>query len=162
MATPLKPGVGRALFSRMAAEGQRRGRLALEPLALVIERQAKLNMGYASHKYGTPTPAVPGKGPGLISGTGRRSITHMPITRISVGWHTRVGTATGFYPTYRSRRGSRTSKTPANVYLEILEVKGSRAGNRYPFLEPAFRFGVDIAGPVIFREAYGSGWSRLV
>lgn len=162
MAAELRSGVPGAIFARLAAEGQRRGRLALEPLALVIERQAKVNLSGYPHRYGTPTPAIPGSGPGLISGTLRRSITHTPVVRTSLGWTTRIGTGKGFYPTYRTGRGLMRGRTPSDRYGEILELLGDRAGHTYPFLEPAFRFGVTVAAPVIYRERYGTGWNRMI
>jgi hypothetical protein len=32
----------------------------------------------------------------------------------------------------------------------------------FPFLEPAFKFGVTAVAPVLFRQVYGTGWRRLV
>ncbi len=158
----LKPGVGRVLFARLAQEQQKRTRMALVALAQVIERQAKINLTGYTHKYGTPTPAPPGTAPALISVNLRRSITHTPVARVSYGWMVRIGTATGFYPTYTTKTGGAVKgKTAAHVYGYILEVEGTRAGNTFPFLKPAFEFGVRIAAPVIFHEKYGTGWTRL-
>jgi hypothetical protein len=154
MATALKPGVGRALFARVAAEGKARGRLALTPLALAIERQAKINANGGSHKRGTPTPARPGSGPAIISGTGRRAITHTPVVRFPYGWLCRVGMGVGFYPPY--------GKTPANEYMSYLERAQTRNGTAYPFLEPAFLFGVRFVAPHLYHDAYGKGWTRLI
>jgi hypothetical protein len=163
VATELRPGLPGAIFARLGEEGQARGRLALEPLALAIERQAKVNLSGASHKYGTPTTAVPGTGPAIISGNLRRSITHTRVVSTSLGWTVRIGTGVGFYPTYRTARGRvLKGKTPANVYGEILEVHGSRAGRRFPFLGPAFKFGVTYVAPTLFRRAYGASWRQLI
>lgn len=154
MATELNPGTLRAVFARVEGELIARGRMALEPLALVIERQAKINAANGSHRYGTPSPASPGLGPAIISGTLRRSITHSPITMVGAGWETKVGMGTGFFPPYGSRR------TPSSKYAMYLET-GLRNGARYPFLEPAFRFAIRTAAPIIFSRAYGEGWTQL-
>lgn len=153
VATELRPGVPTAMFARLAEQGVAKGRMALEPLALAIERQAKINASTGSHKRGTPTPARPGTGPAVISGTLRRTITHSPIERIATGWTTKVGIAAGVTPSY--------GKTPASKYAEILERLGTRSGAKYPFLEPAFRFGVEHIAPMLYTEAYGRGWTRI-
>lgn len=142
-----------ATFTRLAAEGEMKGRIALEPLANAVERQAKINASSGSHKRGTPTPAQPGSGPAVISGTLRRSITHSAIARVGTGWETRVGTAVGFTPPY--------GRSPASRYGLALET-GLRNGAVYPFLGPAFTFAVRFAAPAIYRAAYGSGWKRLI
>lgn len=154
MATELKPGVGRALFARVAAEGKARAPRALTALALAIERQAKINATGGTHRRGTPTPAVPGTGPAIISGTGRRAITHTTPVRFHYGWVCKVGMGTGFYPPY--------GKTPADKYMSILERGETRNGNAYPFLDPAFRFGVRFVAPVVYHQAYGTGWQHLI
>lgn len=151
----LEPGTFTAIFAKIAEDGQTRGRFALEPLALAIERQAKINASSGAHKYGTKTPASPGAGPAVISGTLRRSITHSPITRVGADWETRVGTAVGFTPPYGGKR-----RTPANKYGNYLET-GLRNGAIYPFLTPAFRFALRVAAPAIYRAAYGTGWRRI-
>lgn len=158
MATRLEPGVGEALFARMGAEGVRRGRVALEPLARAIEIHAKTALTTYSHRYGTRTPARPGGPPALISGTLRRSVVHTQVKRTDTGWECRVGMAVGTYAVYRGRR----SRTPASRVGYILEVEGTRNGDTYPFLGPAFRWGVDEFAPAWFRSAYGDGWTRLV
>lgn len=148
----LHPGTFTAVFARVAAEGDAKSRIALEPLAVAVERQAKINASSGTHKRGTPTPARPGSGPAIISGTLRRSITHSPVTRIASGWETRVGTAVGFTPPY--------GKSPASRYGLALET-GLRNGATYPFLSTAFTFAVRIAAPAIYRAAYGTAWARL-
>jgi hypothetical protein len=145
-----------ALFTRLAAEGEVRGRVALAPVALAVERQAKINASTGQHRYGTPTPAWPGSGPARISGTLVRSITHSDVHRTATGWEVLVGTATGLYPTY-SRR------TPANKYGRYLEVEGAgRSRVRYPFLAPAFHMVVTVSVYVIFREIYGQSWGMTL
>jgi hypothetical protein len=133
MATEIRPGVFGALFGRLAAKSEAAGPMMLTPLALAIERQAKLNLGQSSHPYGTPTPAFAGGPPAMISGTGRRSITHTRPTPTGGGWESRVGVATGFYPPY-----GRGKRTPSSKYLYYLETGNTRNGAAYPFLIPAF------------------------
>lgn len=155
MATELKPGVMTAVFSRLAVEGNRRSRLALEPLALLIEKQAKINASSGSHKYGTPTPASPGTGPAIISSTLRRAITHSPIRVIADGWETRVGMGIGAFPPYGG-----PNRQPANKYGYFLET-GLRNGATYPFLEPAFKFAMGVPAMLIYNEIYGRTWTRV-
>ncbi|MGW2861957.1 hypothetical protein [Streptomyces sp. NPDC001205] len=149
----LRPGLFTAAFSRLSAEGVVRGRIALEPLALAIEKQAKINASVGAHSRGTPTPASPGTGPAVISGTLRRSITHSASVQSGTGWETRVGTGAGITPPY--------GRTPASRYGLALET-GLRNGAVYPFLGPAFTFAVRFAAPAIYRAAYGEGWKRVV
>jgi hypothetical protein len=160
----LVPGVPTAVFARLSEQGAVKGRLALEPLALAIERQAKINLSGASHPYGTRTTAQPGVGPALVSGTLRRSVTHTPIVPAGIGgWETKVGIARGVYPPYpyRGRGGGTPKRTPSSRYGAYLE-RGLRNGATYPWLIPAFRFGVEIAAPTIYREIYGpTGWKRI-
>jgi hypothetical protein len=155
MATELRPGVMTAVFARLAVEGNRRTRLALEPLALAVEKQAKINASSGSHLYGTPTPARPGAGPAIISGTLRRAITHSPITAILDGWETRVGTGIGAFPPYGA-----PPRKPANKYGFWLET-GLRNGATYPFLEPAFKFVMGVPAALIYTEIYGRTWTRV-
>lgn len=157
MATELRPGVMGEIFARLAVEGNRRSRFALEPLALAIEKQAKINASVGAHPYGTPTPAWPGTGPAVISGTLRRAITHSPITFVGDGWETRVGTAVGAYPPYGG-----PGRQPANSYGYILEVTGLRDGTRYPFLLPAFHFVSAVPATLIYNEVYGRTWTRVI
>lgn len=156
MATELRPGVMAEVFSRLAVEGNTRSRFALEPLALAIEKQAKINASTGSHPYGTPTPAAPGTGPAVISGTLRRAITHTPISFVAGGWETAVGTGVGAYPPYGG-----ASRQPANSYGYMLEVTGLRDGSRYPFLLPAFRFAIGVPATLIYNEVYGRTWTRV-
>ena len=153
MALPYNgPGLS-LLFQRVRYEAEKKGLRIITDLQLAVERQAKLNLSYAPHRLRTPTPAVPGKGPGLISGTLRRAVTHdtaKPAGPLS--WTGKVGLATGFTAPY--------SKTPAAKVGRILELEGDRAGNKYPFLGPAVKFGREIAGPVIYRREWGR-WPRM-
>lgn len=148
----LLPGVFRTLFAEIAADGQMKSRTVLTQLANAIERQAKVNASVGSHKRGTPTPARPGTGPAVISGTLRRSITHSPIVSYGAGWETKVGTAAGIVPPY--------GRSPASVYGLALE-KGLRNGATYPFLMPAYRFGITIAAPQLYMSVYRAGWPRI-
>lgn len=145
-----------AVFARLAVEGNTRSRVALEPLALAVEKQAKINASSGSHPWGTPTPASPGTGPAIISGALRRSITHSPIRAIGDGWETRVGTGIGSYPPYGG-----AGRQPANKYGYFLEVEGLRNGDRYPFLEPAFKFVMGVPAMLIYNEVYGRTWTRV-
>ncbi|WP_037616463.1 hypothetical protein [Streptomyces aureus] len=149
----LRPGSFTAVFARLDEHGRVRGRIALEPVALAIERQAKINASVGAHRPRTPTPARPGTGPAVISGTLRRSITHSPIIQTGTGWTTRVGTGVGFTPPY--------GKTPANKYGLYLET-GLKNGATYPFLAPAYRFVIHTVAPQIYRAAYGTGWKHVI
>jgi len=149
----LKPGDFTAVFARLNEEGRVRGRIALEPVALAIERQAKINASVGAHKRGSRTPARPGTGPAVISGTLRRSITHSAFVQNGTGWETRVGTAVGFTPPY--------GRTPANLYGLYLET-GLRNGAVYPFLAPAYPFVIHIVAPQLYRAAYGTGWKHVI
>ena len=149
----LRPGTFTAVFARLDEHGRVRGRVALEPVARAIERQAKINASVGRHKRGTPTPAQPGTGPSVISGTLRRSITHSPIVQSGTGWETRVGTAAGFSPPY--------GRTPASKYGLYLET-GLKNGATYPFLVPAYQFVIRAVAPALYRAAYGTGWKRVI
>jgi hypothetical protein len=150
----LRPGIFSAGFARLDAEGQIRGRLGLEDLAKAVEKQARTNASNGKHAYGTPTPASPGTGPAVISGTLRRSVDHSPIGKEPGGWGTKVGPKTGQYAPYNKR-------TPADRYGYYLET-GLRNGARYPWLKPAAQFATREAATVIFNKAYGErGWVRV-
>jgi hypothetical protein len=149
----LRPGAFTRLFTEINAAQEIKTRRVLTQIALVAERQAKINASVGAHKRGTPTPARPGTGPAVISGTLRRSLTHTSPVRVASGWEVRVGTAVGFTPPY--------GKTPANKYGLILEKTGLRNGATYPFLVPAATFAMRIAAPQLYRAAFGRGWPRL-
>ncbi|MFI2078586.1 hypothetical protein [Streptomyces triculaminicus] len=148
----LRPGVFTHLAAEINREGQLKARTALTQLALAIERQAKINSGVGSHKRGTPTPARPGTGPAVISGTLRRSLTHTPVIFVAGGWETKVGTGAGFTPPY--------GRTPSSRYGLYLET-GLRNGATYPFLGPAFRFGVTHVAPMLYRRVFAGPWPRV-
>lgn len=152
----LKPGVPTAMFGLIDQEFRLRGRIALTPLADAIVRQAKINASNGRHAYGTPTPARPGLGPATISRTLVNSLDRSTVERQPFGWFVQVGTAINRYPqTYKSKK-------PSSKYGYILEVTGLKNGNKYPFLYPAFKWGVDHVATVIYTEKYGTGWSRLI
>lgn len=157
MAVELKPGVWASIFASVDAQARGKGGQLLTALALAIERQAKANAGNGSHKYGTKTPASPGAGPAVISGTLRRSITHEPVKLLGPGhWQTRVGTGAGFYPSYGKGR------TPSSLYGYYLEHSMLRNGTGYPFLIPAFNHGVNNVAKALYDAAYGPGAWRKV
>lgn len=155
MATELRPGVFTRLFVQLDAEAKVRAKTGLTKLALVVEKQAKINARTGSHRYGTPTPARPGTGPALISGTLRRSITHTPAVWTSGGWEIRVGMAAGFFPPYG------TSRTASSKYALYLET-GLSNGATYPFLRPAFKFAIGVPADLIWREVFGAGWRQIL
>jgi hypothetical protein len=161
MAGELEPGVLAELFLRTSAQATARSRRVLEPLAIVIENQAKTNASTGSHPYGTKTPATPGAGPAIVSGSLRRSITHTAPVPAFGGWTATVGIAGGVYPPTRPRagkRGGRSKPTPVSKYAQYLE-EGLRNGTKYPFLLPAFQFGVTVAAPTIYATVFGAGWN---
>ena len=156
MALEAKPGAWIAVFKAIEAQGQIKGRDVLTALANVIETQAKTNASAGSHRYGTKTPARPGSGPAVISGTLRRSLTHEPVRTLGPGhWQTRVGTGAGFYPGYG---GNRTPSSKYGFYLE----HGLRGGTTYPFLLPAFRYTVGSPARAIYDAVYGASHWRKV
>lgn len=153
----IEPGDFIRLFTKVGAVAEENTRAALEAAARAIEREAKLNVGKGgTHKYGTRTPATPGGPPALISGTLRRSTTHMPVRRVSLGvWETRVGVAAGVYPPY-PRSGRRS---PSSKYGEALET-GLRNGATYPWLMPAAKTVIPrMSG--ITAEFFKGPWPRL-
>lgn len=146
----LRPGVFTRLFTEINAAQEIKTRRVLTAIALVAERQAKINASSGAHKRGTPTPARPGSGPAVVSGTLRRSITHAPAMKSASGWEIKLGPGVGFTPPY--------GKTPASEYGEILEKTGLRNGATYPFLIPAARFAMQFAAPALYRAAFAGGW----
>lgn len=146
----LRPGEFTRIFTEINREGQLKSKTFLTQLANAIERQAKVNASVGAHRRGTPTPARPGTGPAVISGTLRRAITHSPVVFVGGGWETKVGTAVGFTPPY--------GRTPANRYGLILEKEGLRNGATYPFLVPAYRFGITHVAPALYQRVFRPGW----
>ena len=165
MAVELNIGVISSRLSMMASQVIAREGVALTAAALEIEQRAKKNASNGSHPYGTRTPASPGSGPARISGTLVRSITHDPPLRTGLGWETKVGTAGGLYPLYRSgrsggsRKGAKRKRrgsgkgTPSSEYGKYLET-GLRNGATYPWLTPAYRDVVPLRLVAIFTEAF--------
>jgi hypothetical protein len=149
----LRPGTFTRIFSEVQREGQLKSRRVLTGLALAIERQAKINASTGAHKRGTPTPARPGAGPAVVSGTLRRSISHSPVISTGGGWETKVGTAIGFTPP--------RSRTPANRYGYYLEEEGLKNGATYPFLRPAFNFGVRVVAPQLYQAVFRTAWPHI-
>jgi len=100
---------------------------ALSEVAARIEREAKDAIrASGSHPRDTPTPAVKGAAPAIITGTLRRSIIHTrPVPAGLLTWQVKVGMAAGVYPP----RG----RTPSSKYALYLETVWG-----YPFLGPAF------------------------
>jgi hypothetical protein len=148
----LRPGAFTRIFAEVQREGQVKSRRVLTQLALVVERQAKINASVGAHKRGTKTPASPGAGPAVISGTLRRSLTHSPVVFTGGGWETKVGTAVGFTPPY--------GRTRANQYGLFLET-GLKNGATYPFLKPAFDFGVRVVAPQLYQAVFRPGWPHF-
>jgi hypothetical protein len=158
VATEVRRGTFAKLFVQLDEETKIRAKAALAELALVVEKQAKINASSGAHKYGTKTPAKPGTGPAVISGTLRRAITHTPVKFVGGEFSCYVGMGTGFYPSY----GGMKSKTPANKYAMYLEKTGLRNGVRYPFLIPAFKFAMGVPARLIYQEAFGSRWRVIM
>ena len=153
MVPELRPGAFTRLFTEINVAAQAKSKAALTALALAAERQAKINASTGAHKRGTPTPARPGTGPAVVSGTLRRSLTHTTPVLHGTTWECRVGTAVGFTPPY--------GRSPANRYGLALET-GLRNGTAYPFLGPAVRFVRIHVAPQIYQAAYRTGWPRAV
>lgn len=152
--TELRPGIFTAGFAKLVTEGDARTRLALEPLALAVERQAKINASNGRHQYRTKSPASPGTGPAVISGTLKKSVGHTPIEKSLDGWETKVGPTLGFTPPYGH------NPTPADKYGYYLET-GLRNGATYPWLKPAAEFACKISAVTIFTKRYGANWGRV-
>lgn len=154
----LEPGVPTAMFGKLDAEFQLRGRIALTGVADAIVRQAKINANGGKHAFGTPTPAVPGTGPAIISRTLVKSLDRSVVTRQVFGYLCQVGTAANQFPSYPVKRQEKAS----SKYGYILELTGCRDGTRYPFLYAAAKFGFDHVAPILYTEKYGTHWVRLI
>lgn len=144
----LAPGVLRLILARVNAQGRAATRTGLIGLAEAVVKQAKINASNGSHLYGTPTPASPGQGPAVISGTLRASIARTAVILNAVGWEAKVGLVPGRTPPYR-RRGATSSKY--GLYLET----GLRNGAQYPFLEPATRM-AGIQADITFGRSFAA------
>jgi hypothetical protein len=82
-----------AAFVEKAAAAQAATRNAVVEAAHLAEASMKEHAGEGGrHQKGTPTPASPGGGPAVITGSLRRSITVGAITPWGIGgWQTKVG-----------------------------------------------------------------------
>jgi hypothetical protein len=150
VATEFTPGAITALMEKVSARVLVKGGQVLEPIALAIERQAKLNASNGEHTYHTRTPASPGSGPARVSGTLVRSITHSTPRPAVAGWSCKVGLANGTYPPYNRR-------TPSSKYGYYLET-GLRNGSTYPFLVPALKKVNAEEVKVVFEALFSAGW----
>lgn len=150
----LTPGVFTALFARVATQAQAATQEGLTVVAAAVAHQAQINASTGTHAYGTPTPATPGTGPAIISGTLVASVAFSLPIPSGVGWSCRVGPRSGMYPAYRGR----VSKTPSSKYGFYLETGDHRI--TYPWLLPASRIG-PIAGPVAFTAAFARAFAGL-
>jgi hypothetical protein len=148
----LRPGAFTRIFTEVQREGQLKARRVLTGIALAVERQAKINASAGAHRRGTKTPASPGTGPAVISGTLRRALTHSPIVFTGGGWETKVGTAVGLQPPY--------GRTPASKYGLYLET-GLKNGATYPFLKPAVDFGARVVAPQLYQSVFRAGWPHF-
>lgn len=148
----LRPGMFAELFAEISAAAQAKAREALNELGDAAVKQARINVSSGRHAYSTPTPARPGSGPAIISGTLRRSITRTSAVRTAGGWELRVGTQPGQIPPY--------SRTPSSRYGLFLET-GLRNGAVYPFLGPAVRFVRQVVAPQVYQRVFQPLWPRI-
>lgn len=102
--------------------------------AHAIERQAKINASSGRHQAGTPTPATPGSGPAIISGTLRRSIHVEGPQRLGLGsFSAMVG--------------------PSVIYGRRVELEYD-----YPYLGPAVKFVSNVVLHTLAKKWWGRGW----
>jgi hypothetical protein len=137
----------REALVRVQRLGMKAAQTGLIATADAMVKQARTNASNGRHPWGTPTPATPGTGPAVISGTLRRSIIREAVKRSPTGWETKVGMRPGQLAPYNSR-------TPSSKYALYLET-GLRNGARYPFLEPASRM-AGIQAEVSFINAFSA------
>lgn len=155
----LAPGVFSRMFDKVGRAHEVKSAKALTELALVVEKQAKINASSGAHRLGTVTPARPGTGPAVISGTLRRSVTHTPVRLTTLGkFEIKVGMGTGVYPPYSKGAKRRTASSKYAYYLET----GLKNGDKYPFLWPAVRFANKVPRDLIFRKNFGSNWEQYL
>lgn len=143
------PAALRLVLRRIEQQGRAAARTGLIDLSDAVVKQARTNASTGSHLYGTPTPARPGAGPAVISGTLRGSIDRTAVLLDGLGWSAKVGLVPGKTPPYRKRGGTTSSKYGS--YLE----KGLKNGARYPFLEPATRL-VPVQAEIAFKSAFAA------
>ena len=148
-----RPGILEGLLRDIEATGQAHLREGLYLIAAAIEAQAKAALGKASHPYDTPTPAVRGGPPAMVTGTGRRSIGHQYL-REGVDTEMRVGTHANVYP---PRRGHEKKVTASSKYLWYQETLDRF---NHPFLRPAFNQVVDRDGVRVWLAAFQI-WPRI-
>ncbi|MCC9307679.1 hypothetical protein LN042_11290 [Kitasatospora sp. RB6PN24] len=137
----------REALLRVQRQGVTAARAGLIGAADAMVKQAKTNASNGRHPRGTPTPASPGMGPAVISGTLRRSIIREAVKRNPTGWETKVGLKPDQLPPYNSR-------TPSSRYGLYLET-GLKNGAKYPFLEPASRL-LRVQAEVNFVKAFAA------
>jgi hypothetical protein len=142
----------RAALKRIESQAVKAARTGLIGVGDAVVRQAKTNASNGRHAYGTPTPARPGTGPAVISGTLRNSISRTAVVRDAAGWSTKVGMSPGRYPPYGK---GRTASSKYALYLET----GLRNGATYPFLGPATQM-ASIQAAITFGQAFAAAnWS---
>ncbi|WP_327066905.1 hypothetical protein [Kitasatospora sp. NBC_01302] len=141
-----------AALSRIRSQGIKACRTGLIGAADAVVKQARTNATNGSHAWGTPTPARPGAGPAVISGTLKNSITREAVVRNPVGWTTKVGLQPGRTPPYGNHP---TESSKYGLYLET----GLRNGATYPFLGPAAKM-AGIQANVTFSQAFAvTSWT---
>jgi hypothetical protein len=144
-----RPGVLEGLLKAIGTTGQASLRAGLFKIAAAIEAKAKAELSLTSHQFGTKSPAPSGGPPSLISGTGRRSITHQYVKE-GIETIMKVGTAANVYPRYNGR-------TPSSRYLYYQETDPEFD---HPFLEPSFLSIIHEKGVATWMEAFRV-WPRL-
>jgi hypothetical protein len=156
----LEPGVFTEIFDAVAAEAQVRSQRAVTMMTLVTERQAKINASNGSHAVNTPTPAIPGQGPAVVSGTLRRTISHTPTVAFLGGYTAMVGMVPGFWPPYAfpKHHYKPHPKPPADSAKYAFYLETGDWGRTYPFMGPALEFCRAVAAPVILREVFNAPW----
>lgn len=110
------------------------GRSAVIEVAHLMERVAKEHAGEGGrHKLGTPTPATPGSGPAVITGTLRRSIIVSDVSAYGLfGWTAKIG--------------------PTAIYGRRVELEYD-----YPYMTPAYEEVKPMVGAIYARH-WGEAW----
>lgn len=162
-----RPGILEGLLAEIGTTGQASLRAGLYKIAAAIEAKAKAELALTTHPYGTPSPAPSGGPPSLVTGTGRRSITHEYVSE-GVETIMKVGTAANVFPpalastvgsSSRAARGTAGSrgKTPSSKYLYYQEKVPKF---NHPFLVPSFIHVVHTEGVATWMAAFRI-WPRL-
>jgi hypothetical protein len=148
----LRPGAFTRIFAEVQREGQLKSRRVLTQLALGRRTPSQdQRLGWCP-QAGHEDPGEPG------SRAGRHlrhiaALAHPLAGRLHRGgWETKVGTAVGFTPPY--------GRTRANKYGLFLET-GLKNGATYPFLKPAFDFGVRVVAPQLYQSVFRPGWPHF-